>query len=264
MMGRTLYVSEPGTVEVRDRSVPGPAPGEVRVRTALLAVSPGTELLVYRGEVPESIDADETIDAPDGLLLPDAVRLRRRRPGDGNRRRRRRGVARPAGLCLPPSRELLPGRPRGADRDDAARRAGAARLERRGGGQLRNGRPPAARRASVVFDQGSVGLLTTAVLSEFPLAELVAVDRYGLRRELARSFGADRAVGPGEVGEVVDGDGADVSIELSGAPAASTRPSRRRGTPGRCSSARGTARRMSSWARGRPTTEATSGCARVR
>ena len=68
----------------------------------------------------------------------------------------------------------------------------------------------------VVFGQGPVGLLTTALLAEFPLAELVTVDYDSARREMSRSLGADRALSPGGLDDI-DID-ADISFELSGNP----------------------------------------------
>jgi alcohol dehydrogenase len=71
----------------------------------------------------------------------------------------------------------------------------------------------------VVFGQGPIGLLTTALLSEFPLSELVTVDRYEPRRRLSESLGADRAVSPDALGSAIEAD-ADVAFELSGNPTA--------------------------------------------
>ena len=68
----------------------------------------------------------------------------------------------------------------------------------------------------VVFGQGPVGLLTTAALSEFPLASLVTVDPCQHRRDLSESLGADRSVAP----EALDVDDADITFELSGNPTA--------------------------------------------
>jgi alcohol dehydrogenase len=71
----------------------------------------------------------------------------------------------------------------------------------------------------VVFGQGPIGLLTTALLSEFPLSELVTVDRYEPRRRLSESLGADRAVSPDALGSAIEAD-ADIAFELSGNPTA--------------------------------------------
>jgi alcohol dehydrogenase len=69
-----------------------------------------------------------------------------------------------------------------------------------------------------VFGQGPVGLLTTALLAEFPLAELVTVDCYEKRRSLSRSLGASKSVPPEEIDDAI-GD-PDITFELSGNPAA--------------------------------------------
>ena len=221
MTARSLYFAEPESVTVRERPVPDPGPGEVRVRTDLSAVSPGTELLVYRGKVPESMRADETIDALEGTLSYPlqygyAAVGRVTALGEGVEEswldRRVFGfnpheshfLADPANLIateLPTERALLLPNAEAAVNFamDARPRAGAR---------------------VTVFGQGAVGLLTTAILAEFPLAELVAVDRVPERREQARAFGVDRAVPPGEVDEAVSGDGPDIAIELSGSPAA--------------------------------------------
>jgi threonine dehydrogenase-like Zn-dependent dehydrogenase len=80
----------------------------------------------------------------------------------------------------------------------------------------------------VLLGQGVVGLLTTAILAQMPLAALVTLDGYALRREWSARLGAtavfDFAL-PGVVAEVraaLPGDysGADLVYELSGNPAA--------------------------------------------
>ncbi len=50
----------------------------------------------------------------------------------------------------------------------------------------------------VVFRQGIVGLLTTALLARFPLAQLVTVDRYPLRRQASLDLGAQVSLDPGD------------------------------------------------------------------
>jgi threonine dehydrogenase-like Zn-dependent dehydrogenase len=77
----------------------------------------------------------------------------------------------------------------------------------------------------VVFGQGIVGLLTTAMLAEFPLASLVTCDCYPLRREASLSLGVSAALDPDAAGfrervRKLLPSGADLSIELSGSPAA--------------------------------------------
>lgn len=65
----------------------------------------------------------------------------------------------------------------------------------------------------VVFGQGVVGLLITQLLKRTGLSQLVVVDPVARRRELAMRLGADAAVEPG-----VAGGDFDLAIEASGSP----------------------------------------------
>ena len=58
MKARALWFSAPRTAKLLEESVPAPGPGEVRVETIASAVSAGTEMLVYRGEVPQHLHLD--------------------------------------------------------------------------------------------------------------------------------------------------------------------------------------------------------------
>jgi 2-desacetyl-2-hydroxyethyl bacteriochlorophyllide A dehydrogenase len=49
--GRAVWFSAPRTVEVRTQDVPHPGPGEVMVQGRCSLISPGTEMLVYRGQI---------------------------------------------------------------------------------------------------------------------------------------------------------------------------------------------------------------------
>ena len=55
---RALWFTGPREAELRSEAVPPPGPGEVRVRASASAPSGGTEMLVYRGEVPEGTELD--------------------------------------------------------------------------------------------------------------------------------------------------------------------------------------------------------------
>jgi threonine dehydrogenase-like Zn-dependent dehydrogenase len=75
----------------------------------------------------------------------------------------------------------------------------------------------------IVFGQGIVGLLTTALLSQYPLADLITLDRYELRRSFSLALGARICLDPSqpEAQERLLAtlpDRADLSYELSGAP----------------------------------------------
>jgi threonine dehydrogenase-like Zn-dependent dehydrogenase len=80
----------------------------------------------------------------------------------------------------------------------------------------------------VIFGQGVVGLLTTALLARLPLASLVTLDRYPLRRQTSLALGAHASLDPAEPQVLTQlhavlqqgQPGADLTYELSGNPAA--------------------------------------------
>ena len=65
---RALFHTAPRCVEIRELPTPQPAAGEVVVRTLFSGISGGTERLVYRGEVAEGLELDDTIDALGGTF----------------------------------------------------------------------------------------------------------------------------------------------------------------------------------------------------
>jgi len=219
MTGRTLYFTGPESVAVREEPVPDPASGEVLVRTERSGISSGTELLVYRDEVTSEVETDETIAALDGTFSyplqygysavgrvvdvgesVDERWLDRRvfafNPHESHFRTDPESLVE---TTLDPEQAIFIPNVEAAVSFvmDARPRIGARVM---------------------VFGQGPVGLLTTALLAEFPLAELVTVDRYENRRSISLSMGADRAVPPDAVGDAVDDP--DIAFELSGNPAA--------------------------------------------
>src|SRR5919112_3232320 len=53
-----LWFTARRTAELRPESAPSPGASEVRVRAVASALSQGTEMLVYRGEVPDDLPLD--------------------------------------------------------------------------------------------------------------------------------------------------------------------------------------------------------------
>lgn len=224
---RVRFVA-PESVAVESGPVPRPDDDEVLVEATVSAVSPGTELLVYRDCVPDDVRLDETINvlneplsyplsygyAVVGVVTDVGSDV------DASWRDRRVFAFHPhaSHFCVAP--ESLVALPEDVSDEDAAMLATAETAA----GFAMDGRPRIGERVAV-FGQGVVGLLTTAFLVEFPLSELVTVDCYASRRERSRSLGADETFAPEAVPEGVydrfDGDGrADLAFELSGNPAA--------------------------------------------
>ncbi|MFB6173298.1 MAG: zinc-binding alcohol dehydrogenase [Halobacteriales archaeon] len=224
-MERTsLYFTGPRAVERRETTV-DPAPDEVVVETRVSAVSAGTELLIYRGEAPTDVPADETLDALDGdLTYP--VKYGYAAVGD---------VVATGGAVADAWRgrtvfAFNPHESRFAATPDAlvevpdgvaSETMTMAPSVETATSLVLDGRPRVGERV-VVFGAGVIGLCTVGVLSSFPLDRLVAVDPISGRRERAVELGADRAVAPTEVDGVVGGwtvpAGADLVYELTGRP----------------------------------------------
>jgi threonine dehydrogenase-like Zn-dependent dehydrogenase len=76
----------------------------------------------------------------------------------------------------------------------------------------------------MVFGQGIIGLLTAALLRQFPLATLITADNYACRREASLALGVTASLDPRLPGfhehiRALLPAGADLTYELSGAPA---------------------------------------------
>ena len=217
MPSKELYFTGQESVAVEEAPIPQPGPTEVRIRTELSGISSGTELLVYRGEVPSEFEADETIDALDGtfsypLQYGYAAVGRVTAVGDDvddDWLDRRVFAFNPHESHFLADPETLVPTTLSPERAVFIPNAEAAV------NFVMDARPRIGARV-VIFGQGPVGLLTTAVLSEFPLSSLVTVDPCARRRALSESVGADSSVAP----ETLAVEDADITLELSGNPAA--------------------------------------------
>src|SRR5262249_58079925 len=63
-----LYFTAPYRVSVQEEPLSPPAADQVMVQMLVSAISPGTELLFYRGQVPTDLPVDETIAALAGAV----------------------------------------------------------------------------------------------------------------------------------------------------------------------------------------------------
>jgi len=222
--GRALYFTGPRTVSVEHEPVTEPEPDEVLVEARVAAVSSGTELLIYRGEMPRDLAADATIDAlGDDLTYP--LKYGYATVGDvvatgANVDEAWRGrrvfafnpheshfAASPADLVPVP--------------EDVSTETAALLPTAETATTLCMDSHPRVGERVVVFGAGMVGLVTTHVLSAFPLERLTVVEPVPERREMAANLGADETLRPGaasQVGDRGDPAGADLAYELSGSP----------------------------------------------
>jgi len=219
---RRLYFTSPCEIDIRRVTLGEPEPEDVVVETVESGISPGSELLVYRGEFPEETPIDATIDSlsgsfeyplPYGYAAVGTVVDLGRDVSDEWLGRTVFAFEPHADRFATAAESLVPLRegiaPTEATLLPSVETATNLALD---------GRPRVGERV-VVFGAGVVGLCTVHVLSQFPVAELTVVEPVAERRTLAEQFGADRTVTPETI---EDGDGptdADLVYELSGRPA---------------------------------------------
>ena len=221
LKARALWFTAPRTATLREETVPPPGPGEVRVEAVASAVSSGTELLVYRGEVPQDLPLDlPTLQgsyafpikygyAATGRVLdagPDVEHLRAGDPVFVHHPHQEVFVV-PAQLPirLPDSLDPLLG-------------VFFANLET--ALNVVHDTPLRLGETAVIFGAGVVGLLVTRLLNLAGAGTVLVVDPLENRRKLAFAAGADDAVGPesvnGRIPDITGGRGADVAVEVSG------------------------------------------------
>ena len=233
MERQALYFTGPRQVALANETLPSPAVGQVLVKTIMSAISPGTELLVYRGLAPTGLARDETITALAGdfsfpLTYGYAAvgQVMELGPGVAPAWKGRLVFAfQPhASHFLATPDELL-GVPAGLNPEEAVffpNMETAVTL-------LLDGRPLMGEQVAI-FGQGIVGLLLTALLRRWPLSSLVTLDLYPRRRLLSEDLGAHLSLDPStpEAMERLAAalqasgpcPGADLCYEISGNPAA--------------------------------------------
>jgi 2-desacetyl-2-hydroxyethyl bacteriochlorophyllide A dehydrogenase len=227
-----VTITAPREVELLDAPTPSPDRGQVLIRTAYSGVSAGTEMNVYRGVAPQW---SQRQDPATGLFLGDQPEwsyplvygyanvgvVEELGPavsgvsvGDTvfSYRPHCRRVVADATDVVP-----LPELP------DLRRGVFLANLNTALTGVL-DARPSLGS-AVVVSGLGVIGLLVTQLVRRAGVGLLIGVDPVEQRRQLALEAGADLVYDPGEpvpelVRERTAGRGADIVIEVSGAPAA--------------------------------------------
>lgn len=233
MKSTHMLFTRPGKIDYQEQDLPPLSEGHVLVQSLASAISPGSELLVYRGQVPDDVPVDDQLPHLEGQLsfplkfgyaivgrvveigadVPDAW------------------TDQPVFAFHPhadyfhsaPS-FLLP-IPKDLPLDQALffpNMETALNF-------LHDGQPLLGEQV-LVLGQGIVGLLTTSLLARLPLASLIAMDNYPLRQRAALKAGALACLDPSEHDSVEElrsllqrdspYSGADLVYELTGEPAA--------------------------------------------
>ena len=223
---RALWLTAPRRVEVRDEAVPSPAAGEVRIRALASGISQGTELLVYRGQVPAELPLDLPTLAGSfafpikygyasvGRVLDVGPGVTALAPGDLVFTHHPHQSA----YVVP---EALPVRLRPSLERDPALGVFYANVETALNVLLDT--PLRLGESAVVFGAGTVGLLIVQLLRRAGAGHVTVVDPLPARRERAKVVGADAALAPSDdlaerLAGCTGGRAPDVAIEVSGAP----------------------------------------------
>ncbi len=237
MKRRAVLFTAPGAVEVRTEEMAPPQGDELLIETVVSAISAGTEMLFYRGQVPDGMAADASIAGLTGAVryplkygyaCVGRVSAEDSRPAGGSsaeKEDRHYFAFHPHESHFCASRQMLLPVPE----DMAPEKAALLPNAETAVNLVMDGQPLVGERV-VVMGLGVVGLLTTVLLARFPLETLIAVDPLAHRRETAERLGASATIDPSDadgaeglraaVEDCGDGDGADLVYELSGQPAA--------------------------------------------
>ena len=223
-----LWFTKPFAVAVREQFLPMPAAGELLVKTLCSAISAGTEMLVYRGQIPGAMTLDAGLDSLQGAAdYPlqygyASVGLVQQigEDVDPDWAGKRVFSFQPHAthfLATPASVIVLP--------DDIEPEAAVFLANMETAVNLVQDGAPAIGERIAVLGQGVVGLLLTSLLSRFPLADLTAVDGVAARRAQGLLAGARQVFAPEAVAASLQHQsstcsGADLIYEVSGVPEA--------------------------------------------
>jgi 2-desacetyl-2-hydroxyethyl bacteriochlorophyllide A dehydrogenase len=232
LIAQQLWFTHAYNVELRAQALLPLKPGEVLIQTELSAVSAGTELLVYRGQIPAHMALDANLEslqqhptyplqygyASVGRVVQitaevDASWLGKRvfafQPHASH------FIATPANLISVP--------------DDISAKAAVFLANMETAVNLVQDGKPGIGEQVVVLGQGIVGLLLSSVLAQYPLSKLTAIEGIAKRRQCALELGVAQAINPAAATEInqfkqqlvaAKATGADLIYEVSGTPEA--------------------------------------------
>jgi 2-desacetyl-2-hydroxyethyl bacteriochlorophyllide A dehydrogenase len=221
---QSLVFEAPRQVAIREEILPPLPADQVLVETVASAISAGTELLFYHGQVPPDLSLDESIEALKGevayplkygyALVGRVVQVGEAVPSHWLQQAVFAFHPHESHFHAAPA-ELMP-IPAAISLEEALflpNMETAVNL-------VMDGAPRLGERVAVI-GQGVVGLLTTALLASFPLSDLTTFERLPFRRQISRQLGAHRTLEalPG-AREEEKLEAFDLVFEVSGSPLA--------------------------------------------
>lgn len=225
MKRQSLYFTAPGQLSIVEEELPPIKAKQVLVQTLLSGISPGSELLFFRGLQPRDIPVDENIPVLQdqssyplkyGYSLVGQV-IDLGAGVDPNWLDQLVFAFHPHESHFTTNTDDLMPLPPGISLEDAIflpNMETAINFAQDGA--------PLIGEKVVIIGQGIVGLLTTSLLARFPLSCLITLDHYANRRRASLELGAHTSLKPEDFRGVKASlpEGADLTYELSGSPAA--------------------------------------------
>jgi len=227
-----LWFTDAYALELRSQLLPPLKSGEVLVQSELSAVSAGTELLVYRGQIPSDMTLDANLEALQesatyplqygyatvGRVIQITAEV------DIEWLGKRVFAFQPhASHFITAPKNLIP------VPDDICAAAAVFFANMETAVNLVHDGEPKLGEQIVVLGQGIVGLLLSSLLAKHPLSQLCAVDGNEYRRKRALTLGATHVADPFSQSDIKDlqqqltnaaSSGADLIFEVSGIPEA--------------------------------------------
>ncbi|MES2676240.1 MAG: zinc-binding alcohol dehydrogenase [Pseudomonadota bacterium] len=229
-LAQQLWFADAYQVAVRTQVLAPLKPGEVLVQTELSAVSAGTELLVYRGQIPAHMALDANLESlqqqPTYPLQYGYASVGRvtqiTADVDASWLGKRVFAFQPhASHFIATPANLIP-----VPEDIGANAAVFLANMETAVNLIQDGKPGLGEQV-VVLGQGIVGLLLASVLAQYPLAQLTVIEGIAKRRECALELGVAQAINPFAADEIhnvkqqlasTKTTGADLIYEVSGTP----------------------------------------------
>lgn len=225
---KQLWFTGPRCIELRQAPLGHPGPAQLLIQTRCSAISAGTEMLVYRGQMPQQMALDANFESMQSTLeyplqygyacVGDVIAIG--------------ADVRPSWL----GKRVFSFQPHvshyltNADQlivvpDDIDDRAAVFLANMETAVNLAHDGAPMIGEQAVVLGQGVVGLLLAGILAQFPLKNLVTLDGFSQRRAFSVAVGAQASFDPRTQSDLArhclgQPDGADLIYEVSGVPEA--------------------------------------------
>ena len=226
MKNLAVYFTNVKKIEIREENMPFINEHQVLVQTLFSAISSGTEMLFYHGLVSEEIPIDENIPVLAShagypfkygyAVVGKVIELGRNVEPKWKDKLVFAFHPHESYFAMDPDNLIEID---GIDTEDALFIANMETAMN----FMMDGKPLIGERV-LVFGQGVVGILTTSLLAQLPLCELVTVEPYQTRREMSVAFGAMACLDPFQddfeevLNRLFEGEKADLVFDLTGEP----------------------------------------------